>query len=91
MNHRTLHRKVCPCGQAFTTSNADAIYHNKKCSAHYRVKLHGSPPAAGYGTHIKPSIEALKAFRKDDAQTWSASPRKKSSDAASLSSRPPTS
>lgn len=64
MNHRTLHRKVCPCGQPFTTSDAEAIYHNKKCSAKFRVKRVGPPPAAGHGANIKPSIEALKAFRR---------------------------
>lgn len=67
MNHRTLHRKVCPCGQAFTTSDADAIYHNKKCSAHYRVKREGPPPAAGMGVclfAVDTNAENLKEFRR---------------------------
>ena len=58
MKHRTLHKKVCPCGQTFTTSDADSIYHDKKCSARYRTQRCGPP------VFIKPSIEALKAFRR---------------------------
>lgn len=59
MKHRTLYHKVCPCGQPFTTSNADAEYHNKSCSAKFRTARDGAP------LHIKPStIEQLKEFRR---------------------------
>lgn len=58
MNHRTLHRKVCPCGQPFTTGDPDAVYHNKSCSARFRVAREGMP------VFVKPDVEKLKEFRR---------------------------
>lgn len=58
MRTRQLFRKVCPCGQAFTTSNAHSIYHSKSCSAKFRSARDGMP------IYVKPSsIDALKNFR----------------------------
>lgn len=60
MNKRALYAKECPCGQRFTTSDKDSVYHNKSCAAKFRVEREGMPLV-----WVKPNaIEALKNFRR---------------------------
>lgn len=62
MNRRILYPKVCPCGQAFTTSDVDAIYHSTSC----RAKVCNSIEAA-HAARRESSIPArVERFVKDN-------------------------
>jgi hypothetical protein len=60
MKLRPLYARACPqCGKAFTTGDKDSTYCSKSCSAKARVARLGMPLL-----NIRPSIEALKGFRR---------------------------
>lgn len=65
---RPLYARICPCGQRFTTGDADSVYHSKSCGAKARAARDGMPMR-----HAVASIEKLKGFRMPDsmrATTW---------------------
>jgi len=62
VKHRHIETRTCPCGQRFTTSDADSVYHSKSCGAKYRAARDGMPVS-----HSGASVEKLKGFHMPDS------------------------
>ena len=54
---RPLYTRTCPCGQRFTTGDADSVYHSKACGAKHRAARDGMPTP-----HTGASVDKLKTF-----------------------------
>ena len=54
---RPLYTRTCPCGQRFTTGDADSVYHSRSCGAKHRAARDGMPTNARWS-----SVEKLKTF-----------------------------
>lgn len=59
---RPLYTRTCPCGQRFTTGDADSVYHSKSCGAKHRAARDGMP-----FHHYAAAVDKLKAFRMPDS------------------------
>ena len=59
---RPLYSRTCPCGQRFTTGDADSQYHSKSCGAKYRAARDGMPMH-----HHGATVGKLKEFRMPDS------------------------
>ncbi len=62
MPSRTLYTRICPCGQRFTTSDADSVYHSRSCGAKHRAARDGMP-----FHHYAAAVDKLKAFHMPDS------------------------
>jgi hypothetical protein len=62
MPSRTLYARTCPCGQRFTTGDADSVYHSKACGAKHRAARDGMPVP-----HTGASVDKLKGFHMPDS------------------------